>query len=68
MLKLQVGDKFAVPKCDTLPHGVQIEITGLGTGVTYMASGEDVIDPDKPRELSAVVFVNWLDGSGAKRI
>jgi len=67
MLTLKLGDKFIVPKGDILLNGAEVEIIELCKNATFMASGKDVIGPDKPRVMSAVVFANWIDGVNAER-
>lgn len=58
-ISLAVGDAYSIKHTD---YTFDIEITGLSTCfVTYMATGSDVKDPDRPRTMDIPVFARWDD-------
>lgn len=62
-ISLAVGDAYSIKHTD---YTFDIEITGLSTRfVTYMATGSDVKDPDRPRTMDIPVFARWMTGLDA---
>lgn len=57
---ISLGDTYRITvKQETF----EVEVTALDTrNVTFMAKGATVKNPETPRVMPILVFVNWLEG------
>lgn len=59
-ITISLGDTYRIAvKQETF----EVKVTALNTrNVTFMAKGETVMNPETPRVMPILVFVNWLEG------
>lgn len=59
-ITISLGDTYRITvKQETF----EVEVTALNTrNVTFMAKGATVKNPETPRVMPILVFVNWLEG------
>ncbi len=59
-ITISLGDTYRI---NAGKETFEVEVTALNTrNVTFSAKGETVKNPETPRVMPILVFVNWLEG------